>query len=283
MQMTKVLKNYGLSTENQVYVIAELGLNHGGSIETAKRLILSAHKTGVDAVKFQTYITEKRTAKNSPIFDILKKCELPFKAFKELKEYSQDHGVEFISTPFDEESVDYLEEIGCKIYKIASFDVVNLKLLKKIASTKKTLIMATGMSDLKEISAAFTVLRAKTDKIALLHCISAYPTKEEDANLSAISVLKENYDCVIGQSDHTSGIAVPLYAVAAGAQVIEKHYKIDKDMDCVDASVSITEEQMLELVSEIRRLELILGRREFGLKKAEKGCEIYRRYSKLNE
>lgn len=283
MQMPKVLRNYGLSTDKEVYVIAEIGLNHGGSIETAKKLIDSAHKTGVDAVKFQTYITEKRTTKDSPIFDILKKCELPFKAFKELKEYSQDYGVEFISTPFDEESVDCLEEIGCKIYKIASFDVVNLKLLKKIAATKKTIIMSTGMSDLKEISAAFAVLRAKTDKIALLHCISAYPTNEEDANLSAISVLKENYDCVIGQSDHASGIAVPLYAVAAGAQVIEKHYKIDKDMDCVDAPVSITEKQMAELVFEIRRLERILGSREVGLKKAEKGCEIFRRYSKLNE
>ena len=281
MYTPKVLRNYGFLTDRKVYVIAELGLNHGGSIDTAKKLIDSAHKTGADAVKFQTYITEKRATKDSPIFNILKKCELPFKAFKELKEYSGGYNIEFISTPFDEESVNFLEEIGCRIYKVASFDVVNLKLLKKIASTKKTIIMATGMSNLKEISTAFTILRNKTNMIALLHCISAYPTKEEDANLSAISVLKEKFDCVIGQSDHTAGIVVPLYAVAAGAQIIEKHYKIDKNMDCVDASVSITEKQMKDLVGQIRRAETILGEGLFGIRDAEKGCEIFRRYSNL--
>lgn len=275
----KVLKDYGLLTGNKVYVIAELGLNHGGNLSVAKKLIDSARKTGADAVKFQTYITEKRAAQDSPIFDILKKCELPFKAFKELKEYSRAGNIEFISTPFDEESVDFLESIGCGIYKVASFDVVNLRLLKKIAVTEKTIIMATGMSSLKEIKTAFTVLKEETDKIALLHCVSAYPTKEEDSNLLAISSLKEAFDCVIGQSDHTAGITVPLYAVAAGAQIIEKHYKISGDMDCVDAPVSITEEQMRKMVNEIRRLEGILGDGSLGLREAEKGCEIFRRPS----
>lgn len=279
MYAPKVLKDYGLLTGNKVYVIAELGLNHGGDLSVAKKLIDSARRTGVDAVKFQTYITEKRAAKGSPIFGILKKCALPFKAFKELKEYAQSRNLEFISTPFDEESVDFLEGIGCRIYKVASFDVVNLKLLEKIAATKKTIIMATGMSSLKEIKTAFAILKGKTDKIALLGCISAYPTKEEDANLAAISALKEKFDCVIGQSDHTPEILVPLYAVAAGAQIIEKHYKLDKNMDCVDASVSITEGQMKKLVAEIRRLEDILGSGELGLRQSEKSCEIFRRPS----
>ena len=279
MYAPRVLKDYGLLTDKKVYVIAELGLNHGGDVNVAKKLINSARRTGVDAVKFQTYITEKRADKDSPIFGILKKCELPFKVFKELKEYSQSRNVEFISTPFDEESVDFLEGIGCGIYKVASFDVVNLKLLKKIAATKKAIIMATGMSSLKEINAAFAILKEKTDKIALLHCISAYPTREEDANLAATYSLKEEFDCLIGQSDHTSGILVPLYAVAAGAQIIEKHYKIDKDMDCVDAPVSITEEQMKKMVNEIRMLENILGSGEFGLRESEKSCEIFRRPS----
>lgn len=276
----KNLKEYGFSTDNKVYVIAEIGLNHGGNIDTAKRLIDSATKTGVDAVKFQTYLTEKRVPKNSPIVDILKKCELPFEAFKELKDYTETYNIEFFSTPFDEESVDFLESVNCALYKVASFDVVNYKLLSKIADTKKTIIMSVGMANLSEIEGAFKILKNKTDKLAILHCVSAYPTKEEDANLSAIYTLKDKFDCIIGQSDHTAGVTVPLYAVAAGAQIIEKHYKIDEDMNCVDAPVSITEEQMRNLIKEIRRLESILGNGEFGVRAAEAGCKIFRRHSK---
>lgn len=280
MNAPKRLRDYGLPSDNRVYVIAELGLNHGGSLDTARKLIDSAQKTGVDAVKFQTYITEKRVAKDSPIFNILKQCELPFEAFKELRDYTGERGLEFISTPFDDESLDYLEGLGCPIYKVASFDVVNLKFLKKIASTAKTIIMATGMSDLKEVDSAFRLLAAKTKNIALLHCVSAYPTREEDADLSVIGVLKDNFDCVIGQSDHTAGIEVPLYAVAAGAQVIEKHYKIDQAMDCVDAPVSITEAQMKDLVAGVRRLEKILGDYKLGIRDTELNSRIFRRYSK---
>lgn len=277
----KNLKKYGFSTDNKVYVIAEIGLNHGGNIGTAKRLIDSAARTGVDAVKFQTYLTEKRVPNHSPIFDILKKCELPLEAFKELKEYTETYNIEFFSTPFDDESIDFLESINCALYKVASFDVVNHKLLTKIASTRKTIIMSLGMADLSEIEEAFKILNNKTNKLAILHCISAYPTKEEDANLSAIYTLKEKFDCVIGQSDHTAGITVPLYAVAAGSQIIEKHYKIDENMNCVDAPVSITEEQMRNLTKEIRRLESILGNGEFGVRVAEAGCKIFRRNSKI--
>ena len=277
----KNLKKYGFSTDNKVYVIAEIGLNHGGDINTAKQLIDSASRTGVDAVKFQTYLTEKRVPKNSPIFDILKKCELPFEAFKEIKDYTETYNIEFFSTPFDEESVDFLESINCALYKVASFDVVNYKLLSKIADTKKTIIMSVGMANLSEIEEAFKILNNKTKKLAILHCISAYPTREEDANLSAVYTLKEKFDCVIGQSDHTNGIVVPLYAVATGAQIIEKHYKIDENMNCVDAPVSISEEQMKELIGKIRKLEKILGGGELGIKEAEVGCKIFRRNNKI--
>ena len=274
----KDLKNYGLKTNNKVYVVAEAGINHGGNLKIAEKLIESVSKSGADAVKFQTYITEKRAPKDSPIFGILKKCELPFKAFSRLKSFAEEYGLDFFSTPFDEESVDALESINCSIYKIASFGVVNLKLLKKIADTRKTIIMSVGMSNLTEIEEAYKILKNKTDKIAILHCISAYPTQEKDADLSAIYTLKERFDCVIGQSDHTNDIIVPLYAVAAGAQIIEKHYKIDKDMSCVDAAVSITEEQMKDLIKEIRRLEEILGNGEIGIREAEKPCVIFRRF-----
>ena len=263
-----------------VFVIAEIGLNHGGDIKKALRLIDSAVRAGVDAVKFQTYVTEKRTFKGSPIFDILKKCELPFEAFKELKDHADKKGVVFFSTPFDEESLGYLESIKVPCHKIASFDVVNRKFLKALSLTGKPLILSVGMSNIKEIKAAYQILSAHSKQIALLHCVSSYPTQEKDAQLAVISSLKTEFGCIVGQSDHTADIVVPLYAVAAGAKIIEKHYKIDAKFDCVDAPVSITEKQMDELVKGIRRVENILGQGTMGVREAEKGCEIFRRHSK---
>ena len=275
----KNLKDFGFNTENKTYIIAEIGINHGGDISLAKKMIDSVARTGADAVKFQTYVTEKRVPKDSPIFDILKKCELPFDAFEELQTYSKSLNIDFFSTPFDSDSVDFLNSIGCDIYKIASFDIVNKELLKKVASLKKPVIMSTGMSSLKEINTAYNILTQKTDKIALLHCISSYPTEENDANLLAISHLKESFNCVIGHSDHTNDIKVPLLAVAAGAQVIEKHFKIDDNMDCVDAPVSISESQLKELVSGIREIEKIFGDGFMGITSAEKEIVPFRRFS----
>lgn len=278
--MYKRLKEYGFNTENLVYTIAEIGINHGGDIAVAKALIDSAAKTGVDAVKFQTYITEKRVPEgNQTLFDILKKCELPFEAFDDLKKHAESLGLTFFSTPFDKESIDYLESIHCDLYKIASFDVVNQKLLAKIAGTKKTVIMSVGMANMEEIKTAYSILEKSTEKIAILHCVSAYPTLEKDANLSAVHYLKEQFPCIIGQSDHTNGIDVPLFAVAAGAQVVEKHYKIDDQMDCIDAPVSITEHQMTNLVAEIRRLETVFGGSRLITNPAEEGTRQFRRKS----
>ena len=280
----KRLKDYGFHTDNRVYVIAEIGLNHGGDIEVAKKLIDSAVRTGADAVKFQTYLTEKRAPKgNKVVYDILKKCELPFEAFKELKDYTSQYKMEFFSTVFDKESLEYLQRIECNLYKVASFDVVNHKLLHEVAKTGKPVVLSVGMANLEEIEEAYNILQEKTDKIALLHCISAYPSMEEDANLAAIYTLKNKFDCIIGHSDHTNDIQVPLYAVAAGAQVLEKHFRINDKMDCIDAQVSITETQMKRMISEIRRIEKILGRGEFGVRKAEKDITIFRRYTKSDE
>ncbi|MCH7576055.1 MAG: N-acetylneuraminate synthase family protein [Candidatus Marinimicrobia bacterium] len=275
----KKLTDYGFNTDNRVYIIAEIGINHGGDLDVAKQLILSAARTGADAVKFQTYITEKRVAKDSPIFDILKTCELSFDACAELKDYAKEHQIDWFSTPFDDESVDFLQSIDTALYKIASFDVVNHKILLKIAQTRKPLIMSVGMSSAEEIDAAYRILKKVTGNIALLHCISAYPTDEKDANLAALKALQQRYDCVIGQSDHTDDILVPLYAVAGGAQILEKHYKLDDNMDCIDAPVSISEEKMAKLVVETRRLETILGQGDLGVRTAEEGTVQYRRYS----
>ena len=276
----KKLRDFGFNTDNRTYIIAEIGINHRGDINIAKRLIDSAVRSGVDAVKFQTYITEQRAPKgNDEVFKILKDLELPFEAFKELRDYAKQYNVDFFSTPFDKESVEYLESIETDLYKIASFDIVNHQLLREVAKTGKPVIMSVGMSNLDEIKDAYNILKEGTDSIAILHCISSYPTFEEDSNLSNIYKIQELYDCIIGQSDHTNCTKVPIYAAAAGAQILEKHFKIDEEFECIDSPVSITELQMKELVDEVRGLEKIFGHENFGLREAEKGIEVFRRPS----
>jgi sialic acid synthase SpsE len=274
----KNLKQNGFITDNNTFIIAEIGINHNGDIEIAKKIIKSAARAGVDAVKFQTYITEKRVPSDSPIFNILKKCELSFDSFRILKKYSEDHNVIFFSTPFDLESIQFLESINVRMYKVASFDIINHEILKNISKTKKPVILSVGMSNLKEIEAAYNILKPN-NKLALLHCISSYPTMEKDANLAVISKLQKSFDCIIGQSDHTNEIQVPLYAVCSGAQIIEKHFMIDKKMECVDSPVSITEKQMTKLVNETRRLEMIMGSSNLKLRDCEIGSTQFRRKS----
>jgi len=276
----KNLKDYGFNTDNRTYIIAEIGINHRGNIEVAKQLIDSAIRTGVDAVKFQTYLTEKRAPKgNKELFKLLKDLELPFNAFRELKEYANENNVDFFSTPFDKESLEYLEKIGTDLYKIASFDILNHELLRNIAKTGKPVILSVGMSNLEEIREAFNILREGTEKIALLHCISAYPTNENDAKLANIYKLIDQFDCIIGHSDHTNDIFVPLCAISAGAQVIEKHFKIDDDFECIDSAVSITEKQTKDLVEQVRRIEKIFSSEEFGIRKSERDIQKFRRKS----
>jgi sialic acid synthase SpsE len=274
----KKLRDFGFNTDNRTYIIAEIGINHRGDINIAKQLIDSAVRSGVDAVKFQTYITEQRAPKgNDEVFKILKDLELPFEAFKELRDHAKQYDVDFFSTPFDKESVEYLESIGTDLYKIASFDIVNHQLLREVAKTGKPVIMSVGMSNLDEIEDAYNILKEGTDSIAILHCISSYPTIEKDSNLSNIYKIQERYDCIIGQSDHTNDIKVPIYAAAAGAQILEKHFKIDEEFECIDSPVSITELQMQKLIKEVRGLEEIFGNESFGIRKSEEGAKIFRR------
>ena len=276
----KKLKDFGFNTDNRTYIIAEIGINHRGDINIAKQLIDSAVRSGVDAVKFQTYITKQRAPKgNDEVFKILKDLELPFEAFKELKEYTEQYDMDFFSTPFDKESVKYLESIGTDLYKIASFDIVNHQLLREVAKTGKPVIMSVGMSNLDEIEDAYNILKEGTNNIAILHCISSYPTMEKDSNLSNIYKIQEKYDCIIGQSDHTNDIKVPIYAAAAGAQILEKHFKIDDEFECIDSPVSITEAQMKELVKDVRGLEEIFSDENFGVRDAEQGATAFRRPS----
>lgn len=276
-----LLRNFGLNTKNHNYVIAEIGINHGGSLEKAEMLIESASRTGCDAVKFQTYITEKRAPKNNKkIYNILKKCELSFKDFEYLKKFSEKRKIEFFSTPFDLESLNFLCDIGVNIVKVSSFDLTNRIFLEHISKTNRTIIISTGMGKLNEINNALDILSKNSNKIILLHCVSSYPTQEKEASLANILELKSKFkDVIIGQSDHTNDIKVPLYAVAVGARVIEKHYMINKDDDCIDATVSISENQMLDLVTEIRKLEKIIGSPIYGVTESQKNSLIFRRSS----
>ena len=275
----KKLRNFGFESDNDTFVIAEIGINHGGSLEVAKRLIDSAARTGCDAVKFQTYITEKRVpAGHQSIFNVLKECELPPHAFKDLKQHALEAGLRFSSTPFDEESIEILESIGIEFYKVASFDVANEPLLKMLAETGKPVMMSVGMADLPEIVRAYEVLCQGNNGLGLLHCVSAYPTEEKDAHLGVIPRLQESFpNCIIGHSDHTNGIKIPLYAVAMGAQIIEKHFRTNESMSCVDAPVSISESEMKRMVEEIRLIESIQRTEAFGVREVEKGTEMFRR------
>lgn len=266
--------------KNKTYIIAEIGLNHNGSLDEAIALVDAAAKSGVDAVKFQTYISEKRAPKgDEEMLNILKKYELKFSDFSEIKKHAESKDVEFFSTAFDKESIDYLETIGVELYKVASFDISNLKLLNELAATKKPIIFSTGMATLTEIKKAHEILSNGTKHIGILHCVSSYPTEPTDAHLSNIFDLQAHFDCSIGQSDHTNSIDVPLYAVCAGASIIEKHFKISDSHKCIDSSVSITEKQMSQLVTTIRSIENIFGNVEYGVRENEKGAEKFKRYS----
>jgi len=275
----KKLMDFGFPSNNDTFVIAEIGINHGGSLDVAKRLIDSASRTGCDAVKFQTYITEKRAPSgHQSIFNVLKECELPAYAFADLMQHANKAGLHFFSTPFDQESVELLESIGVELYKIASFDVVNEPLLKMLAETRKPVIMSVGMAVLPEITRAYEILRQGNNGLGLLHCVSAYPTEEKDAHLGVIPRLQESFpNCIIGHSDHTNGIKVPLYAVAMGAQIVEKHFRTNESMSCVDAPVSISESEMKRMVEEIRLIESIQRTEAFGVREVEKGTEMFRR------
>ena len=265
---------------NKSFVIAEIGINHMGSLSKAKKLVDSAIRAGVSAVKFQTYKTEKRVnfSKNNKIFKILKKCELSDKDFSKLKKYCDNKKITFFSTPFDISSALFLDNIGVKIFKIASFDIANIKFLKKISKFKKIFILSTGMASEKEIKKAVAIFKKNKRQLILLHCISSYPNKEENSNLACINTLKK-FGVPVGLSDHTNDIFVPLIAKAMGVHVIEKHFMINKNDKCVDSSVSITEKQMSLLVKNLDRIEKVIGDSKLKLRDSEKNSIIFKRKS----
>ncbi len=280
MENSILINGRQVGPQSEVFVIAEIGINHNGDLDTAKKLIDQAKWAGASAVKLQTYITEKRVPKDSPIYGILKQCEISFEGQKELFRYSREKGIEIFSTPFDEDSVDFLSSLGMSCFKIASFDIVNTRLLRKVAQQKKPVIISRGMASQKEIDIAVSILREHGAPLALLHCVSAYPVKELKAlNFRTIAALAERYGCPVGYSDHTLGIEAVPYAVAAGACIIEKHFTLSRQSPGPDHALSTEPSEMKAMIEKIRQVTVMLGKAAWSSVEEEKDILQYRRVS----
>lgn len=259
------------------YIIAEAGVNHNGSLDLAKKMVEVAADAGADAVKFQTFKAETLvtaaapkaqyqnavTSENESQFDMLKRLELNLEAHKQLLSKCQQVEIDFLSAPFDIESVELLENLGLKTFKISSGEIINLPLLKKIGSLGKKIILSTGMADLQEINLALDVLTksgTSLSSITVLHCNTEYPTPMEDVNLRAIQKIKEAFPEVsVGYSDHTLGLEVSIAAVALGAEVIEKHFTLNRLLEGPDHRASLEPSELTLLVRSIRNIEQAMG------------------------
>ena len=256
-----------------VYIIAEAGVNHNGDINLAYQLVDAAKAAGVDCIKFQTFKSEnlvshtaqkaeyqKAATGDSSQQDMLKQLELSFGEFVSLKEYCDRKGICFLSTPFDFESIEFLNSIEMPFWKIPSGEVTNYPYLVALAKTGKPVVMSTGMCEMQEIEDAIAVLRENgASDIKLLHCNTEYPTPYEDVNLRAMKTLRDAFGVEVGYSDHTKGIEVPIAAVAMGATVIEKHFTLDRNMEGPDHKASLEPQELKQMVDSIRHIEAALG------------------------
>ena len=267
-----------------VFIIAEAGVNHNGSTELAKKLIDVASEAGADAVKFQTFKTENVVSKHAAKaqyqrettdskesqYDMIKKLELDVDTHKELMDYCKQKNIMFLSTPFDHDSIELLDELGLEIFKIPSGEITNLPYLRHIGSLGKKVILSTGMADIGEIEDALDVLLeagTKKENITVLHANTMYPTPMEDVNLKAMQTIACTFGVEVGYSDHTLGIEVPIAAVAMGAKVIEKHFTLNKTMEGPDHKASLEPNELKAMVKAIRNIEQALGN---GIKKPSK-------------
>lgn len=274
------------------YIIAEMSANHAGDIENAKKIIQAAKEAGADCIKIQTYtpdtITidcdneyfqiEKGTWKGENLYRLYGKAYTPWEWHKELLEEAKRVGIDFFSTPFDHSAVDFLEEIGIEFYKIASFELVDLPLIRYVASKKKPMIMSTGMSTLGEIEAAVKAVReVGNEQLALLRCASAYPAITDEMNLKTMQNMAEIFDLPVGLSDHSLGSVGAVTAVALGANIIEKHFCLDRQIDNPDAGFSMNPQEFSSMVRDIRQAEKAVGRVSYGSTKQEESNIVFRR------
>lgn len=261
---------------NKVFIIAEAGVNHNGSLELAKKLVDVAVEAGADAVKFQTFKAEnlvsksakkakyqvENTGSDESQYEMIKKLELGFDEFEELKKYCDEKGIMFLSTPFDDDSIEFLDKLGLEIFKIPSGEITNLPYLRKIGSLNKKVILSTGMADLGEVEDALDVLISagtKKENITVLHANTEYPTPIEDVNLKAMQTIACAFGVDVGYSDHTLGIEVPIAAVAMGAKVIEKHFTFDRNLPGPDHRASLEPDELKAMIKAIRNIEKALG------------------------
>ncbi|KAB2933641.1 MAG: N-acetylneuraminate synthase [Leptonema illini] len=272
---------------NRVFIIAEAGVNHNGSVEIARKLIDAAADAKADAVKFQTFKADRLASKNADKaeyqkettdkaesqYEMLKRLELDRDAHIALIDYCRIKGIMFLSTPFDAESIDMLCSFGMEIFKIPSGEITNLPYLRKIGALKKKVILSTGMSDLHEIKAALDILTSsgtELDDITILHATTEYPCPMDEVNLRAMQSIEKAFGVKVGYSDHTKGIEVPVAAAALGAVVIEKHFTLDCTMEGPDHKASLEPAQLKAMVWAIRNVEVALGD---GIKRPSKSEE----------
>lgn len=287
------LGNRKIGTAEKCFIIAEAGVNHNGDLEKALQMIDMAADAGVDAVKFQTFQAELLASEEAPKacyqeqntgnpesqFQMLKRLELPKDAYPELISACRVKDLIFMSTPFDEGSVDLLEEVGIAAYKIPSGEITNVPLLKYIAQKNKPVIMSTGMAKMEEIRLAVQVMqKEETGPLALLQCTSNYPVKPEDVNLRAMNLLAHEFGLPVGFSDHSLGIELSVAAVAMGACIIEKHFTLDKTLEGPDHLMSLELQELKDLVLAIRNVEQALGDGQKGQMASEKNtAEVARK------
>ncbi len=263
--------------DNRVLVIAEAGVNHNGNIDIAKKMIEVAKECGADIVKFQTGKAELVTSKFAEManyqkrnvgcdksqIELLETLELRYEDFDILKEYCNKVGIGFLSTPFEVNSIHYLESLGCEFWKVPSGEITNYPYLKEIAKTGKKVILSTGMCTMDEVHCAYNLLKKNgAGDITLLHCTTQYPTEYNDVNLKAMLTLRDEFQVQVGYSDHTRGISIPIAAVAMGARVIEKHFTLDRNMEGPDHKASIEPDEFMQMVKEIRNVEIAMGNGE---------------------
>ena len=256
------------------FIIAEAGVNHNGNREMALKMVDAAKAAGADAVKFQTFRAEKIVTPDAPMavyqrqatgidefqLQMLKRLELSPEAHRELQAYCRERDLLFLSTPFDEESADFLEMLGIPAFKVPSGEITNMPFLEHIAGKGRPIILSTGMSSLEEVRAAADLIRKiGNNYLILLHCVSAYPANAADANLRAMQTMERAFDVPVGYSDHTLGVEVALAAVALGACVIEKHFTLDRNLSGPDHRASLEPDELRTLVSGVRTVEAALG------------------------
>jgi N-acetylneuraminate synthase/N,N'-diacetyllegionaminate synthase len=269
-----VIGNKCISSTSPVFIIAEGGVNHNGSIDLAKKLVDEAKIAGVDCIKFQTYKTENIITKNAPKanyqlkvtdpqetqFEMLKKLELSLDEYRDLLEYCKASEILFLSTPYNNEDIDFLDDLGVEAFKVASGQLVEHSFIRHMARKMKPMILSTGMSFMADIDEAVRVIQSENnDKIILLQCTTNYPSLEEEANLLAIKAIQHATGCLVGYSDHTLNNICILGSVALGAKVIEKHFTLDKNLPGPDHGCSANPLELKNLVHEIRLMEKALG------------------------